>query len=229
MALFDNHKKCMRCHEKGVADDPCVKKQDCQICEAFTPSQILQLATPTYKARKRGKQKKSEASSDTTPTLVDPSDVTLLGRVSTDKPSSVESTPKQKKCSDGSPRSSKRKHSSKPTSDDLKSLDDKWSERFSHLKAMLLNQSFAVPVRPVSTASVVTREHPFCDLGASTSVTFAESTGSILAQTASESTQLTATQPPLGVPGTSAVRDVSGSAQGGHQERQGSRENAASS
>ena len=78
-----------------------------------------------------------------------------MGRVSADKPSSVECTPKQKKRSDGSPRSSKRKHSSKPTSDDLKSLDDKWSERFSRLEAMLLNQSFAVPVRPVSTASVV--------------------------------------------------------------------------
>ena len=201
MALFDNHKKCAHHREKGVGDDPCVKKQDCQICKAFTPSQILQLATPTYKARKeRGEQKKSEASSDATPTLVDPSDVTLLGRVSTDKPSPVESTPKQKKKrSDASPRSSKRKHSSKPTSDDLKSLDDKWSERFSRLEAMLLNQSFAVPVRPVSTASVVTREHPFFDLGASTSVMFAESNGSGLAQTASESTQLTATQPPLGV------------------------------
>ena len=36
MALFDNHKKCARCCEKGVGDDPCVKKQDCQICKAFT-------------------------------------------------------------------------------------------------------------------------------------------------------------------------------------------------
>ena len=209
MALFDNHKKCARCREKGVGDDPCVKKQDCQICKAFMPSQIIQLATPTYKARKeRGEQKKSEASSDVTPTLMDPSEVTLLGRVATDKPSSVESTPKQKKCSDGSPRSSKRKPSSKPTSDDLKSLD-KWSERFSRLEAMLLNQSFSVPVRPVSTASVVPREHPFFDPGASTSVMFAESTGSGLAQTVSVSSQLTATQPPLGVPGTSAVRDES--------------------
>ena len=77
---------------------------------------------------------------------------------------------------------------------------------------MLLNQSFAVPVRPVSSTSVVTIEHPFFDLGASTSVMFADSTGSGLAQTASESTQLTATQPPLGVPGTSALRDVHGSA-----------------
>ena len=190
------------------------RNKDCQICKAFTPSQIIQLATPTYKARKeRGEQKKSEAGSDATPTLVDPSDVTLLGRVSTDKPSSVESTPKQKKKrSDGSPRSSKCKHSSKPTSDDLKSPDDKWSERFSRLEAMLLNQSFAVPLRSVSTASVVPREHPFFDPGASTSVMFAESTGSGLAQTASVSSQLTATQPPLGVPGTSAVRDENGSA-----------------
>ena len=101
---------------------------------------------------------------------MDPSEVTLLGRVSCDKSSSVDSTPKKKKRSDGSPRSSKRKHSSKPTSDDLKSLDDKWSERSSRLEAMLVNQSFAVPVRPVTSASVVPREHPFFDLGASTSV-----------------------------------------------------------
>ena len=62
------------------------------------PAQVQQLATPTYKSRKeRGEQKKSEAFCDATPTLVDPSEVTLLGRVSTDKPSSVESTPKKKK------------------------------------------------------------------------------------------------------------------------------------
>ena len=77
---------------------------------------------------------------------------------------------------------------------------------------MLLNQSFAVPVRPVSTASVVPREHPFFDPSACTGVMFAESTGSGLAQTASEFSQLTATQPPLGVPATSAVRDGNGSA-----------------
>ena len=138
---------------------------------------------------------------------MDPSDVTLLGRVSSDKTSSVDSTPKQKKKrSDGFPRSSKQKHSSKPTSDDLKSLDDKWSERFSCLEAILLNQSFAVLVRPINSASVVTREHPFFHPGASTSDMVTESTGS------GEATQLTATQPPLGVPGTNAVRDVKESA-----------------
>ena len=124
-----------------------VKKLDCQICKAFTPAQIQQLATPTYKARKEcSEKKKSEDIGSTTPTLMDPSDVTLLGWVSSDKSSSVDSTPKQKKHSDGSPRSGKRKHSSKPTSDDLMSLDDKWSERFSCLEAMLLNQ-YLVPLK----------------------------------------------------------------------------------
>ena len=201
MALFDNHQKCARCRDKGVGDDPCVKKLDCQICKSFTPAQIHQLATPTYKERKeRSEQKRAEGNASTTPTLVDPSDVTLLGRVSCDKSSPVDSTPKKKKRSDGSPRSSKQKHSSKPTSDDLKSLDDKWSERFSRLEAMLINQSFAVPVRPVSSASVVPREHPFFDPGASTSVMSSEGTDDV-------ATQLMATQPPLGVPGTEAERD----------------------
>ena len=202
MALFDNHQKCARCRDKGVGDDPCVKKLDCQICKSFTPAQIHQLATPTYKVRKeRSEQKKTEGNASTTPTLVDPSEVTLLGRVSCDMSPSVDSTPKpKKKRSDGSPRSSKRKHSSKPTSDDLKSLDDKWSERFSRLEAMLVNQSFAVPVRPVTSASVVPREHPFFDPGASRSVMSSEGTGDV-------ATQLTATQLPLGVPGTEAGRD----------------------
>ena len=67
--LFDNHQKCARCRDKGVGDDPCVKKLDCQICKSFTPAQIHQLATPTYKERKeRSEQKKAS----TTPTLVDP-------------------------------------------------------------------------------------------------------------------------------------------------------------
>ena len=197
MALFDNHKNCARCCEKGVGDDPCVKKLDCQRCKAFTPARVQQLATPTYKAMESRRN------------LVDPSEVTLLGWVSTDKPSSVESTPKKKKHSDGSPKSSKRRHSSKPTSDDLKSLD----ERFSRLEALLLNKSFAVPVRPINPSAVVTREHPFFDPGASSCVMstglVTEVTGSSLVQTTGEAAQMTATQPPLGVPGTNAVRDVS--------------------
>ena len=39
-----------------------------------------------------------------------------------------------------------------------------------------------------------------------------EGTTSSLVQTTGEAAQLTATQPPLGVPGTNALRDVNGSA-----------------
>ena len=227
MALFDNHKKCARCREKGLGDEPCVKKLECQICKGFTPAQVEQLATATYKSRKeRGELKKTtETISSATPTLVDPSDVTLLGRVHTDKPSSVESTPtKKKRHSDGSPKSSKRKHSSKPTSEDLKSLDDspksskrkhsskptsedlkslddKWNDRFSRLEALLLSKSFAVPAEPVRPSTVVTSEHPFFDPGASSSVVSSglvtEATGPSLVQTTGKAVQLSATQPPL--------------------------------
>ena len=215
MALFDSHKKCARW---GVGEDPYVKKLDCQICKGFTPAQVQQLATPTYKSRKEhGEQKKTtETASSATLTLVDPSDVTLLGRVHSDKPSSVESTPKKKRHSDSSPKSSKRKHSSKPASEDLKSLDDKWSERFSRLEALLLSKSFPVPVEPVRPSTVVTREHPFFDPGASSCVVSSdlvtEGTGPSLVQTTSTAVQLSATQPLLGIPGTNAVRDVSKSA-----------------
>ena len=141
MALFNNHKKCARCRDTGVGDDPCVKKLECQICKAFTPAQVQQLATPTYKSRKEDGELKNmtQTTSSATPTLVDPSDVTLLARVHSDEPSSVESTPtKKNKHSDGSPRSSIKKHSSKPTSEDLRSLDNKWSERFLRLELCFL-------------------------------------------------------------------------------------------
>ena len=82
MASFDNHKKCARCREKGVGDDPCVQKMDCQISKAFTPVQLKQLSTPIYQSRKGRDQKKmaSDSPASVTPTLVDPSEVTLLGR-----------------------------------------------------------------------------------------------------------------------------------------------------
>ena len=60
MALFDSHKKCVRCREKGVSDDPCVEKMDFQICKAFTHAHIKQLSTPAYKSRKEWNQKKTD-------------------------------------------------------------------------------------------------------------------------------------------------------------------------
>ena len=108
-----------------------------------------------------------------TPTLVDPSDVTLLGWVEGEKAAkSKETTPAgKKKRSDDSPKPSKKKSSSKLTSDDLKSLDEKWSQRFARLETMLLAKSFAVLVEPVKKpTAVVTSDQPFFDPGAGTSM-----------------------------------------------------------
>ena len=147
MALFDNHQKCTRCRDKGVGDDPCVKKLDYQICKSFTPAQIHQLATPTYKERKeRSEQKRAEGNASTTPTLVDPSEVTVKLAVTS-------------------------------------------------LPLLILLQR-----RRSVRMALQGREHPFFDPGASTSVMSSEGTGDV-------ATQLTATQPPLGVPGTEAGRD----------------------
>ena len=83
MAMFDGHFKCAPCREKGVGDDPCVKKQDCPIRRAFTAEEIHQSATPTYRTRKERDQKETIPASpaSTTLALMDPLEVTLLGQV----------------------------------------------------------------------------------------------------------------------------------------------------
>ena len=83
---------------------------------------------------------------------------------------SKETTPAGKRF-DESPNPSKKKSSSKPTSDNLKILDDKWSQSFARHEAMLLAKSFTVPVQPVKkTTAVVTSDKPFFDPGASPSM-----------------------------------------------------------
>ena len=62
MALFDSHLKCARCRDKGIGDDPCVKKKQCQICDNLSEQQKLQLATPTYRVRKELQKKSSSPS-----------------------------------------------------------------------------------------------------------------------------------------------------------------------
>ena len=198
MALFDGYLKCTRCRDEGVGDDQCVLKRDCPICKAFTPEQILQLATPTYRERKN----KEKVSASPTPTLVAPSQVSVLGRVDGEKIVKKSETPAgKKKRADKSPKpSSKKKSSSKARSDELRDLDEKWSECFSRLEAMLLSKAFAVPVEPVKKPpSVVTSDHPFFYPGTSTSALSSGVTvggaGSSLVQTTGDPAVLTATQP----------------------------------
>ena len=205
MAVFDSHFKCARCRDKGVGDDPCVLKKDCDVCKGFTPEQVLQLATPTYRDRKN-KEKKATASSST-PTLVDPAHVSVLGKVD-DKASHPQSTPtakKTKRSESPKPSASKKKSSSsRPSADDLKQLDDKWAERFSRLEAMLLAKTFTVPVEPVvkPASDATTSQKPFSDPGATPSSLARETTGPCLDQATSEAVDemQTATQP-LEAPG----------------------------
>ena len=93
MAGFDTHSKCARCRDKGLGDDPCVLKKECVICKGFTPEQSLQLATPTYRGRK-DKKTTSNATTSSTPTLVDPAHVSVLGKV--EKVKAVQTTPRRR-------------------------------------------------------------------------------------------------------------------------------------
>ena len=92
-----------------MGDDPCVLKKDCPICKAFTPEQVQQLATPIYRTRKEKEQKKTVSASpvSATPTLVDLSEVKLLGRVE-GAVKSTETPPAGKKRPDESPKPSKK-------------------------------------------------------------------------------------------------------------------------
>ena len=44
---------------------------------------------------------------------------------------------------------------------DVKTLDDKWSERFTRLEALFLSKTFQLPVEPVQSSNVVVSEKPF--------------------------------------------------------------------
>ena len=229
MASFDGHFKCARCRDKGVGEDACVLKKDCLICKGFTPEQILQLATPTYRERK-SKEKKLVSSSPA-PTFVDPSHLSVLGKVEGDKVAQPETTPAAKKTkhSESTKPSAKKKKSSsgsRPSADDLKKLDEKWSERF-WLEAMLVAKTFTVPVEPVvkPVAEVTNNQKPFFDPSASTSSLARETFGPSLVQATGEAVEemQMATQPleapcpgtatqPVQVPGS--VPDVQPSGEG---------------
>ena len=147
MALFDSHAKCAHCREKGIGDDPCVKKKQCQICDNFSEQQKLQLATPTYRVRKELQKMAGSPSLS-----VDPSDVTVIGKVEDKGDVSDRGETPNKKAKKSSHKSPTKKKTSKTPVDlqsDLISMDDKWSERFARLEALFLAKSFQVPVEPV--------------------------------------------------------------------------------
>ena len=94
-----------------------------------------------------------------------PEDVTVWGQVERgkgDRNYHSEDTPsKKKKTSHKSPKKTTKAGPSTDFKDDLKSLDEKWSEQFAWLEAMFLAKSFTVPVKPVQKSDVVVTGIPF--------------------------------------------------------------------
>ena len=166
MASFDSHLACARCRDKGKGKDPCVEKPDieCSICSNFSPEQRLQLATPSYKIKKdkREAKKLESTPSKDTDSLIDPSGVTVLGAVdkqgAVKSPPSVAPTPEKKVKKDKASTSKtvKSTASSSTVDSKLAQLDEKWSDTFNRLEAILLARS----IEPTFSSAVkVTQTH----------------------------------------------------------------------
>ena len=104
-------------------------------------------------------------------TLVDPSQVSVLGWVDREKAVKKSKTPagKKKRTDDSlKPSSKKSKSSNKRRSGEIRDLDEKWGECFTKLEAVLLSKMFPVHMEPVKKpSSVVTSDQPFLDPGTS--------------------------------------------------------------
>ena len=161
MASFDGHSFCARCREKGK--DTCVESPttDCKFCLLLTPEQKAQLATPSYKLKKEKRDaRKAELSSPSKDgTLVDPSTVAVIAAVS--DTASISSPPDpvpEKKLKKEKPSTSKSKKTVEKSATDKKmeELDQKWSDRFNRLEALLMSKSFQLTF---SSAVKVTPSH----------------------------------------------------------------------
>ena len=187
MVGFDLHKVCAHGRDKKKGQDPCVEKPgaDCFHCNAFTPEQLAQLSTPSYQIKKEKHELKSSTpaknppSSDTTlsPTLVDLVLVSVVGVVDgqcTSRSPGLSEQPveKKKKKDDKKATSSKsvkpdkslKSSSHRPSSSDstdqkLEVMEQKWSDWFNWLEALLLAKTLDCPQEPVFTAVEVKPTH----------------------------------------------------------------------
>ena len=186
MAGYDSHTFCARYRDKKKGKDPCVEKEgaDCLHCNALTPEQLVHLFTSSYQIKKEKRESKSstpakKSSTDSTlsPTLVDPSLVTVMGVVDgqstprspglSDQPVEKKKKKEDKKASseksvkaDKSVKSSSHRTSSSSSYDQkLEVMEQKWSDCFNRLEALLLAKSLDRPQEPVFTTVKVAPTH----------------------------------------------------------------------
>ena len=162
MAGFDLHRFCARCRDKKKGKDPCVEKpgSDCQHCKALTPEQLTQLSTPSYKLKKEKRDKadttpsKNASTTKVTlsPTLVDPARVSVIRAVDgQDTGLSAQPAEKNKKIEDqkksvkSKPSASASWPAAVSTDQRFNELDQKWSDRFNRLEALLLARTLDQP------------------------------------------------------------------------------------
>ena len=144
MASFDGHAFCARCREKGKGSEPCIADKDttsCKHCNLFTPEQRAQISTPSYKLKKKREAKRLDSLEDSS--LVDPANVSVIGVVgdSTTAQSSMLSPEKKIKKDKAPAKTKKEKASTSASYDRISELDQKWSEHFNRLEALLLSKS----------------------------------------------------------------------------------------
>ena len=162
MAGYDSHTVCARCRDKKKGKDLCVEKEgaDYLHCNALTPEQLSHLSTPSYQLENEKRESKSstpakKSSTDSTlsPILVDLSLVTVMGVAdgqSTSRSPGLSDQPVEKKKEDRKAASDKsvkddksvkssshRPSSSTSTDQKLEVMEQKWSDRFNRLEALL--------------------------------------------------------------------------------------------
>ena len=147
MAAFDLHKKCARCRDKGIGDDPCVKDKQCSVCDSFSDEQRELICTPSYRIRKERKAG----------ILVSPKEVEVIAPIySSDATEPTFSAPPQV--------SSQPSISNFVTAEQFSLMNDKWAEQFARFEALLSRGNvFSTPestVNPIS-AKMVVSDSPF--------------------------------------------------------------------
>ena len=180
MAGFDLHSLCACCRDKKRGKDPCVEKPDseCQHCKVLTPEQLAQFSTPCYKLKKEKRDKsdttpsKNPSSSSSVtlcPTLVDLARVSVIKAVDAqDTGLSAQLAEKKKKVEEKKMlvKSKSSYSTSRPvavsTDQRFEEMDQKWSDRFNWLEALLLAKTLdqAQQEPTFSTVKVVPAHSP---------------------------------------------------------------------
>ena len=128
MASFDSHSFCACCREKGKGSDPCVSHNNCNACNSLSEDRRIQLSTPSYRLKKEKRELKKVTDTpkqDTSSSLIDPSNVAVVGAVDDQgivkSPGSTSEKKKKPNINKVKPQSSKEPKADKPS----KSLSSK--------------------------------------------------------------------------------------------------------